>query len=206
MNKELIITLIIGILAGFLTCFFSQGGIANYKLFLRLTKVRGRWHKYRIIYILLNILLSFYGLYIYGLNLTLIEFMLLISYLMAMTATDLRNRQVPDDATIFYTSLFIIIKIVTFEIQLIINALIAITAGIVLPVIAYFIRKDSIGLGDIKLIACMSIAVGFPGIIYVMAKSFFIGGIYAGIMLIRKKVTKDTELPMVPFILLGAII
>lgn len=206
MNKEVLITLIIGILAGILTCFFSQGGIADYKLFIRLSKTKGRWHKYRIIYILLNILFSFYGVYIYGLSLTLIEFILLISYLLAMTATDLRNRQVPDDATIFYASLFIIIKIVTFEIQLMINAVIAIIAGIILPVIAYFIRKDSIGLGDIKLIACMSIAVGFPGIIYVLAKSFFIGGIYAAIMLIRKKVTKDTELPMVPFILLGAII
>ena len=206
MSKEIIITLIIGILAGSLTCFFSQGGIANYKLFIRLTKTKGKWHKYRRIYILLNIALSFYGLYIYGLSLTLIEFMLLISYLIAMAATDMRSRQVPDDATIFYGCLFIIIKIITFDIQIIINSLIAAVAGIVLPVAAYFIKNDSIGLGDIKLIACMGLTVGFPGIIYILAKSFFIGGIYAAVMLLRKKVTKDTELPMVPFILLGAVI
>jgi len=188
MINKYIISIIIGTLIGILSCFFAQGGISNYKLFIRLTKTRGRWHKYRAVIILSHIALSIYSLYLYDISITFIEFMLMSSYLIAMTATDIRNRQIPDDATIFYAIIFTLIKVSTFDMYVILNSFIAIIAATVLPLIAYLIKKDSIGFGDIKLIASISIAIGFPNIMFVLAKGFFVGGVYAAVMLFRKKV------------------
>jgi len=206
MISKYIIAIIVGILTGILSCFFAQGGISRYKLFIRLTKAKGKWHRYRAIIILSHVALSIYGLYLYDISVTFFEFMLTCSYLIAMTSTDIRNRQVPDDATIFYAVVFTLLKVSTLDIYVILNSAIAVIAAAILPFIAYLVKRDSIGFGDIKLIACISIAIGFPNIIFVLAKGFFAGGIYAAYMLFRKKVKRDTELPMVPFILIGAIV
>lgn len=206
MTNNYVVALLIGVVTGLLSCFFAQGGIANSKLFIRLTKTKGKWHKYRLLIIFFHLMLSIYGAYLYGISQVFFEFMMTCSYLTAMTATDIRNRQIPDDATIFYAIIFIIIKVSSMDVYVIINSVMGMVLGVLIPAAAYFINKNSIGLGDIKLIACISISIGFPNIIYVLAKAFFVGGIYAVVMLLRKRVNRDTELPMVPFILVGAII
>lgn len=205
MTNDYVTALLIGLLTGVLSCFFAQGGIANYKLFNRLTKTKGKWHKYRLLIVLFHLMISIYGVYLYGIGQGFVEFMLTCSYLTAMTATDIRKRQIPDDATIFYGMIFIIIKLSAMDLYVVLNSVMGIVLGTLMPAVAYLINKNSIGLGDIKLIACVSIPIGFPNIIYVLAKAFFVGGIYAAVMLLRKKVKRDTELPMVPFILAGAI-
>ena len=68
-------------------------------------------------------------------------------------------------------------------------------------------RGRAMGMGDVKLAGAMGLILGFPDIIFVLALSFFVGGIWsAGLLLARftrRKETMKTMIPFGPFMVAG---
>ena len=72
--------------------------------------------------------------------------------------------------------------------------------------VAYFLVKNGVGMGDIKLILLMSLYLGIQGIFGVLFMSLiviFFAGLY---LMIIKKRSKRESIPFAPAILAGTVI
>lgn len=70
--------------------------------------------------------------------------------------------------------------------------------------LVYVIRKDAIGIGDIKVILVCAIYLGADGA-GVLARGMAAAFVCSMILLLGRKVTAKSELPFVPFLLFGAL-
>ena len=59
---------------------------------------------------------------------------------------------------------------------------------------------------DILLLAVTGFGAGFPGVIYVLARSLLALAAVSIIQLLRKKLDIHSEMPLAPFLLFGALI
>lgn len=73
-------------------------------------------------------------------------------------------------------------------------------------IVAYKLSGNKIGSGDVKVIASLSFALGYPLIFSLLFAAMFMAMIYGIVLIITKKATVRTEIPFIPFIFLGYII
>lgn len=71
---------------------------------------------------------------------------------------------------------------------------------------AYFIIKNGVGMGDIKLMMVMSLYVGLEGVFSALFCSLIIIFILAVYLLIRKKKNRKDTLPFAPAVLAGTLL
>lgn len=83
-----------------------------------------------------------------------------------------------------------------------------ITGVMITGVLALFYRlkKESVGLGDIEVIAALSFSFGYPHIFNVLFTALFISMIFGIILLIIKRARLKTEIPFIPFLCLSVIL
>lgn len=74
-------------------------------------------------------------------------------------------------------------------------------ASAILLVIA--LLTGGMGGGDIKLMAVCGLVVGWKVILLGLLFGIILGGIFAAIKLIRRKTTRKSEMPFVPFLAIG---
>ncbi len=65
------------------------------------------------------------------------------------------------------------------------------------------VAPGAMGLGDVKLILFLGIAVGFPEIVLVLFLAFVLGGLIAGLLLALKKIGKKDSIAFGPFLSLA---
>lgn len=202
--------LIGGLIGAFLapiSVFFAFGGLANRKLFLRLLLRKGRWHKVWVWMVLISVFVGIYGAQLFPIpSRDFFTFAFLNCYLLSMSVTDLRGQYIPDDATGVFALIFFIFQLSSLQLTLILNSLLgAVTGGITLG-LPYLLRKHDVGLGDVKLLAVCGLMTGFPAIFYILARALFFMALYSIVQLIRKKLALHSQVPLVPFLFLGALI
>lgn len=203
LNKDYLYGISLAVFCCVLVVFFSQAEILKLKEFFKPNKSK---KALGLLSVIVMSLVGIYGIWIYGFSRDYIGFILLITYLFAMTITDIRNRNIPDEATIFFAVLFLVFNILSLNKFIILNGFIGVIGGSFLSLIAHIIRKESIGLGDVKLMGCIGLIVGFPEIIYITTRGLVICAIYSIILLFMKKASIKSQLPLAPFILIGALI
>ena len=135
-----------------------------------------------------------------------IKLIVIGSYLSSVTVNDMKRREIPDLTTIVFSLLFIAVTW-WFDGP---SGLLAGAIGAVVPavllLVAMLIKKNSVGLGDIKMVAACGLICGFPGVFFVMFRAALAILVYSLIMLIFKKLKLKSELPFAPFLLFGALI
>ena len=62
------------------------------------------------------------------------------------------------------------------------------------------------GMGDVKLYSALGFCLGFRPLLCIACGSMLTGGIYAGVLLLLKKVKKKDRIPFGPFIAFSAIL
>lgn len=189
-----------------LSIFFGYGGIRRRALFVKLCKRKGIWRRQWAGIGICFLLLAIYAQWLFGWGRSFINMLLIASYLVAVTITDLRAREIPDDATIFYAILFLLWNVISRNSSLILNGFLGAMVGAAIPFVIYFIRRDAIGLGDIKLLGCIGLLTGCPGILFILLRAMVFGAVFSAGLLLLKKGTLKTELPFAPFVLLAALI
>ncbi len=144
----------------------------------------------------------------YGLTLKCLICILFISMLIIIIISDYQTMIIPDSVLIIFSILIIVVKffdtgIINLGISLL-NALIAFIFMLLLKLFGDFLfKRDSMGGGDIKLLAVFGLVIGFPMAIV----SVFLAAIIAlplSIILVRKK--SSHEIPFGPFLAISAII
>ena len=139
--------------------------------------------------------------------------MVLVNALFVITLYDLKYHIIPNRALIILLGIKVIVVLLTIftakEISalfILIDMLIAGLAFLLIGVVCRFMNKNAIGMGDVKLLSVIGIVLGvndsFHMVITGMVCIFFVSVI--GLFL--KKLTRDSELPLAPFIFAGLII
>lgn len=147
-----------------------------------------------------------YAVMLHGYGENAIKLIVIGSYLSSVTVNDMKRREIPDLTTIVFSLLFIAV-IWWFDGP---SGLLAGAIGAAVPavllLVAMLIKKNSVGLGDIKMVAACGLICGFPGVFFVMFRAALAILVYSLIMLIFKKLKLKSELPFAPFLLFGALI
>lgn len=147
-----------------------------------------------------------YAVMLHGYGENAIKLIVIGSYLSSVTVNDMKRREIPDLTTIVFSLLFIAV-IWWFDGP---SGLLAGAIGAAVPavllLVAMLIKKNSVGLGDIKMVAACGLICGFPGVFFVMFRAALAILVYSLIMLIFKKLKLKSELPFAPFLLFGTLI
>lgn len=147
-----------------------------------------------------------YAVMLHGYGENAIKLIVIGSYLSSVTVNDMKRREIPNLTTIVFSLLFIAVTW-WFDGP---SGLLAGAIGAVVPavllLVAMLIKKNSVGLGDIKMVAACGLICGFPGVFFVMFRAALAILVYSLIMLIFKKLKLKSELPFAPFLLFGALI
>lgn len=192
---------------GLVSIFFAFGGLARRKLFFRLLRRKGRWWQTWAVMLCISVVCGIYGIWLFGgLGRTFFSFALLNCYLLSMAATDLRGCWLPDDAAIFFAMAFLVFQASALSLPAFVNALLGGALGGALLGLPHLLRKNDVGLGDVKMAATAGLMLGFPSVLYVLVRAMLLMALFGVVQLARKKVALKSQIPLAPFFFLGALI
>ena len=144
----------------------------------------------------------------FGFSLECLYSIIFISMLIIIVISDYQTMIIPDSILIFFSLLLIFTKFFMFGIEEIgISMLHALAAFIFMLFIKllgdFMFKRESMGGGDIKLLAVFGFVLGFP----LSIVSIFLAAIIGlPVSLIVLKAKKGTEVPFGPFLAISAII
>jgi len=153
--------------------------------------------------------LSFMISYIvFGLSIECLYSIIFVSMLIIIIISDYQTMIIPDNVLIFSSLLLMFIKFFMFGIENVgislLHALGSFVFMLLLKLFGDFIfKKESMGGGDIKLLAVFGFVLGFPMSIISVFLSAFIA---LPISLIILKIKKNHEIPFGPFLAISAAI
>lgn len=136
-----------------------------------------------------------------------IVFYLLITFIFVLlTFYDFLFKEVPDEVSLPAIILAIVFAVITKSMPLSMLAV-----GILLPVFFFgglFFGSQGrwLGGGDIRIGALMGALLGWPMILLGLFLGYLSGAIYSGAGLLTGKFNRKTQIPFVPFLLLGTYI
>ena len=198
---------LLGAMGGGVAAFFNHGGLANWRTFFH--KVEGAqpfWRKNGVL-IISGSLIGIYGNWLFhGFNSSFVGFLLLASCLLSATATDIRNHVIHMDSLLFFVIASVIYLITFGKLGVFLNGLLGGGVGLLILGIPHLIRSHLVGLGDVWLLGVCGLLTGFPGVIYLMLRAMIAIALFSFIQLLRKKMNVHSEVPLAPFLLLGALI
>jgi len=129
---------------------------------------------------------------------------LLMTVAIIIAVIDLRIRMIPNELVLIVMVLGVLFQLIHFGAGRMIPAAVSMIALMVLLiVVAAIVGFEKVGAGDVKLIAAMGLALGYPDILsalYIMSLAL---GIYCVIGCATMKLTKASMFPFAPFIMLG---
>ena len=160
-----------------------------------------------ILIIIINLLLYFIDFYIINNDTSdYLAFNLLLSFLLSITFEDIKTNLMDTRVILFYFILFTIYRIVFLDLAIFLEGFIGFALSGIILLIAYFIRRNSIGVGDIEAIATCGMIIGYPNIFHFLFKTFLFVLIYGLFLIFTKKKNVNNEIPLAPFLLLATII
>lgn len=74
--------------------------------------------------------------------------------------------------------------------------------------VLWFLRPDDLGLGDVKLSGLIGLLTGAAGprtLVAAALAGLLLGALYGGVLLLTRRGNRRSEIPMGPFLLLGAL-
>lgn len=169
--------------------------------------------------ILTNIILYILILHKFGIqntitaNLEIIKYLILTPMLLSVFVIDYKLQIIPNrlSLTIFETGLIIAFLYGVSNTAITINMLLGMIAGIGIFILITLLSKlifgkDSVGLGDVKLMGGLGLYFGLTNTVVISLISFFIAAIISIILLITKTKKANQAMSFGPFIVIASII
>jgi prepilin signal peptidase PulO-like enzyme (type II secretory pathway) len=143
-------------------------------------------------------------------------FAYIFSILMVIAVYDIRHKMIPDRLVFLFSSLSLAMLVFMFFISgdnlisLVINLLSGPVLALPFALLWYFSKGKWIGFGDAKIALGMGWFLGLAGGVSAVALGFWIGAVVSIFLLLvskygksKIKITRNTEIPFAPFLLIG---
>lgn len=143
--------------------------------------------------------------------LKIIRYLILIAVMIFIAWIDHCDRKIPNRILLFLLSIRGIVLVVEWLVfpdmgaALLISSLLGLSLGGILFLLAHFISRGGVGMGDVKLFAVIGAYVGGGNIMTVVFLTVMVSAVYSIIMLVRKKIKLKEEIPFAPFALAGTV-
>ncbi|MBU4444879.1 A24 family peptidase, partial [bacterium] len=159
--------------------------------------------------------------HIYGFSYEFLFYATLSVLLLTVTFTDLEKRIIPNGVILVGVVLGLFMSLIFWPVCVLpswtgsplnfINSLIAFLVGggiMIFWAVAgkLLFKKESIGAGDIKLVAMTGIFLGLQNTLLALFLSFLLASFVGIFMILLKKARMDSRLPFAPFLTFGALI
>lgn len=131
---------------------------------------------------------------------------MLLSFLLSITFEDIKTNLMDTRVIAFYFIIFLIYRIIFLDLAIFLEGLVGFALSLIILLIAYFVKRNSIGIGDIEAIATCGLIIGFPNIFHFLFKAFLFVFIYGIFLIVTKKKNAMSEIPFAPFLLIATII
>lgn len=215
-----ILAIIFGMITGRIVEWAKERLPENKKVItIEYIKKRKKVTKTTIILATTNAILNLIILYKYGIqetlieNLELIKYLILIPMLLTIFIIDYKHKIIPNrlSLTMFEIGIIIAFMYGISNVAITINMLLGMILGggiflIITLGTKIIYGKESMGLGDVKLMGALGLYFGVSSIIAIALMSFLIGAILSIILITTKKKKIDEEIPFGPFIVISCII
>lgn len=141
-----------------------------------------------------------------------IRYLVLVVALFLIAWIDQKKKRIPNK--ILKTLLAVRISLLIVEwmmfpqlgLSLLILAILGALLGGGLFLLAHFISKGGVGMGDVKLVAVVGLYMGGGSVMADIFLSVMASAAYSIIMLIRKKIKLKEEIPFAPFVFIGTVL
>lgn len=138
--------------------------------------------------------------------------LVLLVVLWIAAATDKKYNIIPNDLILVGAAGRVIILIAEIVLErenlipILLSEGIALVGAIIIVALCLLVMKNSIGMGDVKLLMVMTIMQGTSGIVISVFMSLLVSFIVAVILLLRKVKSRKDTLPFAPCMLVGTML
>ena len=146
-------------------------------------------------------------------NLDLIKFGFLAPLLISVFIIDYKNQIIPNRLNLIIFEVGIIFTFIysLSNVAIAINMVLGMLVGggiflIITLIGGMFYGKETMGFGDVKLVAALGLFFGFSNTIIITLLSFLIGAILSIVLLLVKRKKTNEYIPFGPFITIAAFI
>ncbi len=147
---------------------------------------------------------------VHGLTPLFFVYSVLVLFLIPIAFIDLQTGLIPNALTF---SGFILGVILAFGLQfenwksLLIGAVVGGAILLFFGILGRWIfRRESIGMGDVKLLVLIGVYMGFPEVVYSLFLGVFVAGLFILIGMLMKKIRLHDTVPFGPFIAIGTVV
>lgn len=168
--------------------------------------------KLLLVYLLASIvLIRLFYLFGYGPT-KIMKYCILTGGLVPIAYEDYKEKRIPNRWLLYLIGLRVVLFVTEcclYSAAIRENIIFTIGGGIMIlfvMLIAYFISRHQIGLGDVKLFAVIGLYLGMSVTYFVILASLLVAALYGAVNLLRKKLGAKDEIAFGPFILIGTII
>jgi prepilin signal peptidase PulO-like enzyme (type II secretory pathway) len=142
----------------------------------------------------------------------ILSYIVLINALILLAYIDYKQKIIPNKilmSMIVIRLIFITVEAILYKnmiYSIILSSFLGLVAGGGTFLLAAFIIKNSIGMGDVKLVAVIGLYVGIGDLFSCIILSLLISLIVGVILILSKKINSKDFIPFAPFLMIGTIL
>lgn len=125
----------------------------------------------------------------------------IVGVLMVCSYFDIKEKKVPLACILIGIAVTVIINMVGKDISLV-ASMIGATLGILLIIMSR-LTKNALGMGDALLVLMIGLGTGIYQTALALFYGLFVTAVVSAVLLCMKRVKRKTEMPFVPFLLIG---
>ena len=141
-----------------------------------------------------------------------IRYLLLIGVLFLIAWIDQHKKKIPNRLLLFLLVgriFLLLLEWLVFPgmgLSLLISSTLGMLLGGGLFLLAHFISRGGVGMGDVKLFGVIGCYTGVGVIMPLVFLTVMVSAVYSIVMLLLKKIKLKEEIPFAPFVLIGTIL
>ena len=120
--------------------------------------------------------------------------------------TDIRHRALHLDVMCFFAVLGIGMCLLDGGLPSLLSGFLGAVVGALLLGVPYLLRRDSVGVGDILLLANAGLYCGSTGVLLLLLRALMLLAVVSLVQLMRKNATRKSQMLLAPYLLISSLL